>query len=491
MNIEMRPFEGVSAVRRAAWVALAAAVLGAIPLTSCRDFDVLNTNAPTADQLTGAPSRAVLARTAVGIQIEAFNDLAGEIQQWGIYGRELLNLLGNDPRETGEEMRGPQDPGGRAGGVWTGKYGAIRTIHTYLTALENSTDVTEEEKRASAGLAKTIKAWHLHKLAVRSGPTGLPVDTDRPITAEPAPLVTSAEAMEAASDLLDEALADLQAGGTTFPFSFVPGYTGFTTPATFAQFNRALAAKVLVHRATFNACTACWAEAATALAGSFITDAGLPGSLSLGVYYGYTGAAGELTNPVTESLTSNRYWVHPSVVSGAQLRPGGQPDLRLTTKTAVARDAAGAPRSHTLNNLTVTHKPILYNNPTNPAAANTGADIPWITNEELILLRAEIRWNTNDKAGAISDINLIRLHAGGLAPSALTPLSSDAEFITELLYNRLYSLMFTQGVRWVDARRYNRIGTLPLDRAGDVVHPHMLIPASECDARGLEPPCSI
>ena len=204
MNIEMRPFERASASRRPARVALAVAALGAMTLSSCRDLNVLNTNAPTADQLTEAPSRAVLARTAVGIQIEAFNDLAGEIQQWGIYGREVLNLLGNDPRETGEELRGPQDPGGRAGGVWTGKYGAIRTIHTYLTALGNATDLTEQERRASAGLAKTVKAWHLHRLAVRSGPTGLPIDTDQPITEPPGPLVTSAQAME--YGLVDEVL---------------------------------------------------------------------------------------------------------------------------------------------------------------------------------------------------------------------------------------------------------------------------------------------
>lgn len=486
MNMEKRTSHGASAPRRTARTAVIAATLGGLLLLpSCRDFNVQNLNAPTADQLTGSPSRAVLARTAVGIQIEAFNDLAGEIQQWGIYGREVLNLLGNDPRETGEEMSGPQDPGGRAGGVWGGKYGAIRTIHTYLTALANSNDLTPAEISASEGLAKTFKAWHLHKLAVRSGPTGLPVDTDRPISSEPAPLVTSAVAMQTASALLDEALADLEAGGSAFPFSFIPGYTGFTTPATFAQFNRALAAKVLVHRATFNACTACWAEAATALSESFITDADLPGSLSLGVYYGYTGAAGELTNPVTETLTNNRYWVHPSIVSGAQLRPGGEPDLRLTTKTA----AAAAPR--TFNNITATHKPVLYNNPTDPALANTGADIPFIGNEELLLLRAEVRWNTSDEAGAIADINLIRLHAGGLAPTTLTPLSTDAAFVTELLYNRLYSLMWSQGVRWVDARRYDRTNTLPLDRTGDVVHPNMLIPAAECDARGLTPPCSI
>ena len=479
----IRRLHTMIAPRRARGVA--AAVLGAMVLVSCDDLDVQNVNAPTADALEGAPTPAILGRTAIGIQIEAFNDLSGEIQQWGIYGREGYNLLGNDPRETGEEIRGPQDPGGRAGGGWAGKYGAIRTISAYLTALDNATGMTEPEVRASAGFAKTLKAWHLHKLAIRSGPTGMPIDVDRPITAEPAPLVSSADAMAAASALLDDALADLNAGGAAFPFAFVPGYEGFTTPATFAQFNRALAAKVLVHRATFASCAECWAQAATAIGQSFITTDGLPGTLARGVYYGYTGAANELDNPVTEAITANRYWVHPSIVTGAQLRPNGQPDLRLTSKTT----AAPAPR--TLNELTATHKPTMYNAVGDPTSPDLGADIPWITNEELILLRAEIRWNTGDKAGAIADLNLVRQHAGGLAASTLTAGSSNDAFVTELLYNRLYSLMWTQGTRWVDARRYGRLDQLPLDRAGDHVHPNMLIPAAECDARGLDVPCSI
>jgi hypothetical protein len=423
-----------------------------------------------------------MAFTAVGIQTEAFNDLAAQIQQWGIYGREGWNLQANDPRETGEEISGPQDPGGRAGAQWVGKYGAIRTINTYLTAFDLVPDMTPEEISASKGFAKTLKAYHLHRLAIRSGPTGMPIDVDRPIEAEPGPLVTFDEAMQAASDLYDEALADLQAGGSEFPFSFVPGYDEFgDDPATFAQFNRALAAKLLVHRATFNACASCWGEAATALAASFVDDAA---PLSDGVYFGYTGAAGELSNPVTEPLTNNRYWVHPSIITGAQLQPGGQPDLRLTTKTMMAAAA------RTVNNLTGTHKPIMYNDPTT-FAANPGADIPWITNEELLLLRAEVRWNDGDKLGAISDLNVVRQDAGGLAPTTLTIASSDDAFITELLYNRLYSLMWTQGTRWIDARRYNRVDDLPLDRSGDVVHPFMMIPSSECDARGLTPPCSL
>ncbi|HEX9892270.1 MAG TPA: RagB/SusD family nutrient uptake outer membrane protein [Gemmatimonadales bacterium] len=463
---------------------LVAGLGAALLLSACSEFDLRNTNAPTVEELTGTPSRAVLARTATGIFSQALNDVGGIIQQWGIYGREGYNLLGNDPRETGEEIRGPQEAGGRAGQAWTGGYGAIRTINAYLAALPVGVGVTEQEVRASAGFAKTIKAWHMHRIAVRTGALGMPIDVDKPITEPPAPFVSFAAAEEAVSALLDEGLADLQAGSAAFPFTVAPGYVGFTTPATFTQFNRALAAKVLVHRATFLACAACWAQASTAMNASFVTAAGLPGSLATGVYYAYSTAAGEPLNPVSENIGSNRYWVHPSIVTGAQLRANGEPDLRLTSKVTQA------PTARSLNELTGTHKPTLYNLAGTPTSADQGTDIAWIKNEELLLLRAEIRWNTADKAGAVDDINLVRQHAGGLAASTLTAGSSDDAFITELLYNRVYSLMWEQGTRWIDARRYNRLSDLPVDRPGDSRYNSMLVPAGECDARGLSVPCS-
>ena len=82
------------------------------------------------------------------------------------------------------------------------------------------------------------------------------------------------------------------------------------------------------------------------------------------------------------------------------------------------------------------------------------------------------------------------MNSGGLAPTTLTPASSTDDFVTELLYNRLYSLLWTQGTRWIDARRYNRLNTLPIDRPGDQVFRQMLVPAQECDARGLPIPCN-
>jgi hypothetical protein len=290
--------------------------------------------------------------------------------------------------------------------------------------------------------------------------------------------------MAAASALMDDALVDLNAGGTSFPFTTPSGFDGFDTPATFAQFNRALAAKILVHRATFVNCTSCWAQAGTAIAASFVSDGGLPGSLDNGVYYTYSSAAGEPANPVSEPLANNRLWVHPSIISGAQTAAGGEPDLRLTSKVM------DAGRERNVNDLISSHKPVLFNSESNPAAADLGADIPWIHNEELLLLRAEIRWNNSDKQGAIDDLNRVREHAGGLDPASLTAGSTDDAFITELLYNRVYSLMWEQGTRWIDARRYGRLQSLPIDRPGDSLFENMIVPANECSARNLPSPCT-
>lgn len=257
---------------------------GILTIGACGDLDILDTNAPTVEELTDNPTRSVLARAANGIFSQAFNNVGTEIQFYALYGREGYNLLGNDPREVNEQIRGPRDPLGRNSGIWGQVYNAIRTINAYLTALPEASGLTDAERSASEGFAKTMKAWHIHRLAVRTGELGIPIDVDRSIDDEPAPFVSFAEAMAAASQLMDEASADLEAaGGVAFPFIVAPGYDDFDSPATFAQFNRALAAKILVHRATFVDCAECWTEASAALDASFITTGSLPGSLAMGV----------------------------------------------------------------------------------------------------------------------------------------------------------------------------------------------------------------
>ena len=426
----------------------------------------------------------MLARAAIGVQTQVFNDLGAIIQQWGIYGREGWNLLGNDPRETGEEIRGPQDPGGRAGGIWGGQYRAIRTINTYLAALANASALTAAEERGGTGIRRDDQGL-AHFTFLQFGADRREF---RSTWISRSPIRRRhwcrwTPRWPHASALFDQGYADLQAGGAASRSRFVPGYTGFTTPATFAQVNRALAAKLLVHRATFVNCAACWAQASTAIGQSFITTTGLPGSLELAC------TSASRAHRMSRTIQYRRTHVQldigciPRSSPARNFEPNGHPDLRLTTKVALA------PAPRTLNNLTGTYKPVMYNDP-GTLAPDLGAFIPWITNEELLLLRAEIRWNTGTRRGA-DDINLVRVNAGGLAPTTLTAASSDAAFVDELLYNRLYSLMWTQGTRWIDARRYGRQAHCRWTEQATWYIRNMLIPSAECDARRLTVPCSI
>src|SRR5882762_8504162 len=323
-----------NSIQRTRRVIRVAALTVALLVTAC-NFDILNQNAPTEDQLTNNPSKLILARVATGIFFGNFSEVGADIQIYTIYGREGYNLLGNDPRETGEAISGPQDPGGRAGGNWFRKYAAIRTINTYLRAVNNTINLTAEEKSASLGFAQTMKAAMFLRLAVRSGTYGLPIDVDRAIDAAPAPFVSQDAAFAYVSALFDSAKTSLQAAGSAFPFPAAPGFDSLGTPALFVKFNRALKARAEVFRATFLACATCWTTAQTALSESFLTRAGLPGSLSLGAYYGYNIDANEPQNPITENLDAVRYFVHPSLAALVQNQAGGAPDARWSSKTRV------------------------------------------------------------------------------------------------------------------------------------------------------------
>ena len=84
-------------------------------------------------------------------------------------------------------------------------------------------------------------------------------------------------------------------------------------------------------------------------------------------------------------------------------------------------------------------------------------------------------------------LNEVRTRSGGLEPLAMP--GSDEEFVDALLFERRWSLLFEGGHRWLDMRRFGRLGDLPLDRASDRVPERFPIPRDECIARGLSVPC--
>jgi hypothetical protein len=101
--------------------------------------------------------------------------------------------------------------------------------------------------------------------------------------------------------------------------------------------------------------------------------------------------------------------------------------------------------------------------------------LPIIRNEELILIYAEANIQSANLTEGVKAINVIR-HGHNLSDYS-GAVTADA-LINEVLNQRRYSL-FYEGHRWVDMRRYDKLGDLPLDRPDDDVWEEFPLPVSE------------
>jgi hypothetical protein len=428
-------------------------LLGVLTSAGC-SFD-LSTNPNSPDPIGENPSRTELAVAANGLLIAFRTDFADFPLDMGIIGREVLRFDGSDPRFTGELLLGPLDPGSDAfgGDHWADQYAALRGGNLMLAVLPTAAELTAEEQSGTSGYVKTIQA--LNYLIILNSHTqdSIPIVTDTSVTAPPAPFQTRTAVFAHIVTLLDEARTELLAGGAAFPFPLPSGFNGFDSPATFVQFNRALRARVAVYTDDF-------AGALLALAESFV-DA--TGPLDLGVYMDYGTGAGDLANPLSIDPQQGENFAHPSLETGAQLQVDGVTlDQRFVDKI-VSRPISSN------NGLTSDLGWIRYPSP--------GSLIPIIKREELLLLRAEANIGLANLPAALPDINTVRQTSGNLP--ALADLGTPEEALDELLYNKLYSLMFEGAHRWIDARHYGRIDQLPVDRAGDVVFTTLPIPTDE------------
>ncbi|HEX2094255.1 MAG TPA: RagB/SusD family nutrient uptake outer membrane protein [Longimicrobiaceae bacterium] len=435
---------------------LAAALL----LAGCDELVVPDYNNPSLEDLQNNPTRTAVQTAATGLLIGARANISesnGYVSLLGILGRESYNLDGSEPRFVTEMLINPLSPSGAFGGnLWALRYRNIRNANLVLQGTDRVSGFSNAEKEAIRGFAKTMMALDYLLVINTRDANGAVVDASRPLSEGPGALVGRAEVFNHIVRLLDEAQAHLNAGGGAFPFPLSAGFAAFNTPATFRQFNRALKARVDVYLRNYP-------QALTDLQGSFLNPSG---SLTLGAYHSFGTGSGETPN----GLVAVTIFAHPSIMAGAERQPGGALDQRVLGKVVQGE-------SRTQLGVTSDLRFILYPSNTSP--------VPIIRNEELILLRAEARWFTGDRVGATADLNLIRQRSGGLAPIA-QPANDDA-FVTALLKERFYSLLFEGGHRWIDHRRFGRLDQLPR-LPGHTVHPRFPIPEAECLARG-QPTC--
>ncbi|GMR13902.1 MAG: hypothetical protein BMS9Abin29_2128 [Gemmatimonadota bacterium] len=450
--------EGYTKMRK---LPLLSVLVGAFVLAGCSD-DLLipDFNNPSLEELTTSPTRVLVNTAAQGLLVGTRRQMGtrnGYVSLLGILGRESYNFDGSDPRFITEMLGGALDPGSPAFGanLWTLRYRNIRNANILLNSLAEVQGFSNAELEAIRGFAKTIQALDLLMVINTRDTNGAVIDTDRPLDADPAPIVGKDQVFTAIVGLLDEAQGHLQAGGGSFPFALSSGFAGFDTPATFMMFNRALKARVDVYMGNFSG-------ALVSLGASFL-DTGA--DLNLGVYHTFGTGTGDTRNNLFDPSQTPDILAHPSAAAAAELKGNGDVDDRIAAKI---RDIP----PQTQLSVTSGKAFSIYE--------STGATIPFIRNEELILLRAEANVGLGNVTDAADDINFIRTTSGGLA--ARTDLTS-ANILDELLNQKWLSLLFEGGHRWIDMRRYGKLSELPLAVPSHRVNEKFPIPEAEQLAR--------
>ena len=435
------------------------AVVTSVGFAACGDLSVFESNNPSIEDLVTRPTVATIQSAALGI-------LAGwrgtESSRFGhgdvgfatgltTFGREAWEIQPANPSLLRGRVLSAQGLSTRTPEFFW--YSNIRTIFSLLKAVDAVAAMSETDREATRGWAKTVLAVEFLRLIATRDTFGIPLDVDRDPLGEPPPIAPKNEVYQRIFQLFDEAKTHLQNGGSNFPFRLTSGFAGFDAPSTFIRVNRSLKARAQVY---FND----WNGALTSLGESFLSTAA---PLNLGAYHVFTANSGDQTNPLISVYANDR------ILTEAQLRLDGTRDLRATTKVVSVPPAS-------LSGVTVSLAPAMYRSPTAPLVI--------IKNEELILLRAEANLGLGNRGAALADINFIRTSSGGLAPIA-DP--GGSALLDELLYNKRYSLWFEWGHVWLDMRHYGRIAQIPRHSPEFLlfdVHP---FPITECEERNPQP----
>jgi hypothetical protein len=367
--------------------------------------------------------------------------------------------------------------------TWNIHYRTIRAAQLLVRGIDAS-NFSDADKAATRGFARTMQANQYIRLIETRDTIGLPITTG---DGQVAPVRCKPAVLDYIAALLDSAAVDLTAAGAAFPFVLSPGFTlegDFSTPATFRQFNRALAAKVDVYRgfATYaenqQVNAAALDSAIVDLTASF--ESQNPADFRVGVYHTYSTASGDLPNGNTD-LSVVR--ANPRVLNEAQAG-----DARLSKIRQDPSYARAVPPDNPIasSDIQFTH----VTQPTTP--------LPIIIDEELLLLHAEALWGKGDYTGALGLMNLVRRSSGALPDrqasefNNFTSAADQLNLLRAILYEKRYSLLFESGSRLVDYRMFGLFTELGEELAPGNFGPKVIpFPQAEIDARGgTTPACT-
>jgi starch-binding outer membrane protein, SusD/RagB family len=420
---------------------------------SC-DIDTIdNPNAPTAESLLNGATLADLRLLAHGVESAVRNDMQFHYWTTNMVGREYYDLNGTDPRYTGE-LLGAQgavldNNGFLTTRAWNTAYRTNRNAVNLEIATDNSVAaLSSEDVNGIKGYAKTMEAYALHLELSRQYQNGIRIDVSDPDNL--GPIVSYDVALAGLATLLDDATGMLASGGSKFIFDLSSGFDGFSTPAGFNKFNRALRARIALYQNDMGA-------ARNALQASFFDIAG---DVATGVYHSFGTSGNDQRNPLFTIPNTDLFTVHQGWLDDAEAG-----DTRIDAKTTPL-DSSLIALPVMLDGLSGSVQVTLY--------SSDVTQVPMIRNEELMLIYAEANIGSNN-GEAVAGINAVR-NAAGLAD--YSGGTDDDALLDEVLNQRRYGL-FGEGHRWIDMRRHNRLDQIPTDRTGDVVHTQFPTPVSE------------
>lgn len=432
-------------MKQHSYLSIILVMAAAIFLPACKK-DYGNLNSPTIEQFLENASKSELNNLVSGTESGMRNNIAFYLDDVGTIGREGYRFSGSEPRYVtdllGANAATLSNSNFYITNPWAARYRVIKNCNTLAQAATNSTLVTAAEKSGYIGFARTIKAYQLLLNLNLTYTKGIRVDVTDPDNL--GPFVSYDDGLRVIASILDSAKTDLSAATVAFPLA---GFNNFADAAGLLKVNRAMAARVAAYRKR-------WPEVLTALNESFFD---LTKDLYLGVNHVFGTGSGDQLNPMFIPRNQNGEIRVAHASYAADIKAG---DDRINK--ALLRNTTAS-----LNGLSSDRDVWVYTSST--------AVMPIIRNEELILLYAEAKINSNLFPDAVLALNVIRqAHNLGVYAGALT---SDA-LLTEMLYQRRYSL-FYEGHRWIDLRRYNKLGDLPKDRTGDDVWQEFPIPVTE------------
>jgi starch-binding outer membrane protein, SusD/RagB family len=393
-------------------------------------------------------NRAQIGQLGLGLQSALRSGLTDFIRNTSTVGREVIfsastdnryftELLGTNTAQYTGTSAGANDPAGIFNTYYFAYSQTRRRAEQFILASQNTSSITNEEKKAVEGFAKTLQAYVTLNLSNMQGKNGIRESFSDLLTPgdllKPSKFGTYASALTLCKKYADDGLAALNAAGSAaFPFKVNSGFSAFSSVADFKKFNRAIAARIAMYQSD-------WAGMSTALSQSYLD---LTGNLSNGPTFIFSTAANDFINGVFHVPNSNGapFVAFNEVIAAAE--PGDKRIFGAGAKVA----ARTSPRQSAA--FTSTHDVVMY-------ATNTSS-ISIIRNEELVLMYAESKAQTGDFAAAKSAIDLIRT-TNGL--SAYGGALAKDDLINEVLNQRRLSLFF-EGHRWFDMRRYSRLAQI-------------------------------